>query len=92
MSFEQYFIHHKDPHQIEDMYQAFKERMYHEAETGTDWDIWLETQEAADRQIDEEADEHYCKYLKSEYYREQWAIKQGYLFRPKDYNPQEKYR
>lgn len=92
MSFRDYFIHHNDPHHIEAMYHAFKERMYHEAETGTDWDLFEEAQKAVDNLIAEEAEDHYYRYTRTEHYREQWAIKNGYVFKPKEYNPQEKYR
>ncbi len=74
----------------EDAYQAFKDRFQAEANGE---ELRGTPEELAEQQRIEEEDEHYLKYeKKNEYYREQWAIKEGYKFKSKAYDPKEKYR
>lgn len=86
MSWRDYFKRHpkKDV-----MYQMFKDRMEAEAQGDTLAETRKEIVERLDR---EEEENNFCNYEKTEYYREQWAKKKGYEFKPKPYNPDKRYR
>lgn len=86
MSWRDYFI---DNPEMEEMFVAFKERL---DEGDDDFDIYEATEERQTRQEVEEADDHYFRWEKEEHYREQWAKKKGYTFKPKPYDLKGKYR
>ena len=73
----------------EDMYQAFKDRYEAEQEGDT---LEYDKHELEEMKKQRDIEEHYSNYESTEYYREQYAIKKGYVFKPKIYDPDEKYQ
>jgi len=69
----------------EEMFQAFKERLIAEenGESLYDKAVSKEEKEEIERQV--QYDHEYGEYLKNEHYRKQYALKNGYKFKPKDF-------
>lgn len=88
MSWRNYFM---DNPELEQMYDAFKERMEAEAD-GETFDLYAEEQDREARREQEDIDDHHYAYEEVERYREQYANNKGYKFKPKEYDRDEKYK
>lgn len=84
-----YFNYHKKPDKVEEMYQAFKERMEAEAHGEI---LEYTPEELADREEIEDNDRNHDQYKKNRYYRKQHATKMGYKFNDYPYDPNRKYK
>lgn len=84
-----YFNNHRRKDKIEEMYQAFKERLQAEAEGET---LEHTLEELEELEARHEAEEHYSQYLTSRYYRKAHAEKKGYSFVDYPYDPKRKYK
>lgn len=85
MSWKEFFM---DNPETEEMYQAFKERMEDDDEY---FDAHDERRQRAEQAERERKENHYLCYEKVEYYRQQYALRKGYTFKPKEYDPEAKY-
>ena len=92
MSWKQWFA---DNPEHTEMYEAFRDRFKAEQEDpDLEWsfDADEERTKRADRAESDDAEEHHCRYESVEYYRKAWADKKGYTFKPKEYDPEGKYK
>lgn len=89
MNWREYFNCHNDSEVIEEMYQAFKERMEAEAHGEI---LKYTPEEIAEKHDREDEEDNYWKYKKTEHYRKQYAKQKGYKFKPNPYDPDKKYK
>lgn len=87
---QQFFI--DGGYEVDDMYKAFKERMYHEAETGVDFNVEVAEAEQAQSYKEQREEDNLLRYEKEEHYRRVWAAKQNYTFKPREYDPNKRYK
>lgn len=76
--------------ETEEMFQAFKSRIDEDPEDTFDLEEDIESQKRVEKRHHDEENE--SNFLRIEHFREQHAIKKGYTFKPKTYDPEERYK